>query len=287
MKRRKFISHSSLAGAVAALAPVSALQAKPGSGARADLIINNARVYTMDENLPMAESVAVLGDRIIAVGSNDEIKSLQGAHTRVIDAAGCTVTPGFIDAHSHPDGANEVTGADVNLRSIAEIKAAMRAEAGKTPPGQWVIGNKYDDTKLSEERPVNRHDLDEAVPLQPAIIRHRGGHTAVVNSRGLEVAGITNDTPDPEGGTYGRKDGELTGFVAEKALEQLDQAGEWPEITRQVRQQGVALMSRAMVAAGLTSTTDAFGLVESLVDYQDARDAGELLTRLSFMPYGP
>lgn len=287
MKRRKFISHSSLAGAVAALAPVTALHAGAGAVARADLIISNGRVYTMDENLPMAESVAVLGDRIIAAGSNDEMKSLQGPRTRVIDAAGCTVTPGFIDAHSHPDGSNEVTGADVNLRSIAEIKAAMHAEAGRTPPGQWVIGNKYDDTKLAEERPVNRHDLDEAVPLQPAIIRHRGGHTAVVNSRGLEVAGITKDTPDPEGGTYGRKDGELTGFVAEKALEMLGQAGEWPEITRQLRQQGVAYMSRAMVAAGLTSTTDAFGLVESLVAYQDARDAGELLNRLSFMPYGP
>jgi len=287
MKRRNFIYRSGLAGAVAALAPVSALQAMNGGGARADLIIRNGRIYTMDDSLPMAESVAVLGDRIIAVGSNDEIRSLQGPQTRIIDASGCTVTPGFIDSHSHPDGSNEVTGANVDLRSIREIKAAMHAEAGRTPPGQWVIGNKYDDTKLAEERPVNRHDLDEAVPLQPAIIRHRGGHTAVLNSRGLEVAGITIDTPDPEGGTYGRKDGELTGFVAEKALEMLDQAGEWPEITRQVRQQGVAYLSRAMVAAGLTSTTDAFGLVESLVAYQDARDAGELLTRLSFMPYGP
>jgi len=287
MKRRNFISQSSLAGAVAALTPVSALQARTGGGARADLIISNGRVYTMDDNLPIAESVAVLGDRIIAVGSNDEISPLQGPQTRVIDATGCTVTPGFIDAHSHPDGSNEVTGADVNLRSIREIQSVMHAEAGKTPPGQWVIGNKYDDTKLAEERPVNRHDLDEAVPLQPAIIRHRGGHTAVLNTRGLEVAGISANTPDPDGGHYGRENGELTGFVAEKALVLLEQTGVWPEITRQVRQQGVAYMSRSMVAAGLTSTTDAAGSVESLVAYQDARAAGELLNRLSFMPYGP
>jgi len=287
MKRRNFISHSGLAGAIAALAPVSALQAKTGGGVRADLIVSNGRVYTMDGDLPLAQSVAILGDRIIAVGSNDETRSLQGPQTRIIDAAGCTVTPGFIDAHSHPDGSNEVTGADVDLRSIREIKAAMHAEAGGTPPGQWVIGNKYDDTKLVEERPANRHDLDEAVPLQPAIIRHRGGHTAVLNTRGLEVAGIGKDTPDPEGGHYGRENGELTGFVAEKALELVDQTGEWPEINRQVRQQGVAYMSRSMVAAGLTSTTDAAGSAESLVAYQDARAAGELLNRLSFMPYGP
>ena len=288
MKRRNFISQSGLLGAVAAFAPVAGLRAQTSGGSsRAGLIISNARVYTMDENLPAAEAVAIMGDRILAVGSNAEVLALKGPQTRVIDAGGCTVTPGFIDAHSHPDGANEITGADVNLRSIGEIKAAMHAEAGRTPPGQWVIGNKYDDTKLAEERPVNRRDLDEAVPLQPAIIRHRGGHTAVLNSRGLEVAGINKDTPDPEGGHYGRENGELTGFVAEKALELVDKAGEWPEITRQVRQQGVAYMSRAMVAAGLTSTTDAAGSVESLVAYQDARAAGELLNRLSFMPYGP
>ncbi|HEY5775771.1 MAG TPA: amidohydrolase [Xanthomonadales bacterium] len=288
MKRRNFISQSGLLGAVAAVAPVTSLNAQTRGGpVHAGLIINNARIYTMDENLPMAEAVAIMGDRILAVGSNAELSALRGPLTRVIDATGSTVTPGFIDAHSHPDGSNEVTGADVNLRSIREIKAVMHAEAGRTPPGQWVIGNKYDDTKLSEERPVNRHDLDEAVPLQPAIIRHRGGHTAVLNTRGLEVAGITRDTADPEGGHYGRENGELTGFVAEKALELVDQAGEWPEITRQVRQQGVAYMSRSMVAAGLTSTTDAAGSVESLVAYQDAHAAGELLNRLSFMPYGP
>jgi predicted amidohydrolase YtcJ len=288
MKRRKFISGSSLVGAGAAFAPASLLQAASGHGPiQAGLIIKSARVYTMEGGRPLAEAVAVSGNRIIAVGSNNDLKSLEGPGTQIIDGTGTTVTPGFIDAHSHPDGANEVTGADVNLRSIEEIKTAMHAQAAVTPPGQWVIGNKYDDTKLSEERPVNRFDLDQAVPLQPAIVRHRGGHTAVVNSRGLEVAGITANTANPDGGSIGREDGELTGFVAEKALFDLvDQAGEWPEITRAVRQQGVAYMSRAMVAAGLTSTTDSWGTVESLTAYQDARAAGELLTRLSFMPYG-
>jgi len=289
MKRRKFLGSASLAGAGAALAPAAALQAAGKAGAvKADLLIKSARVYTMVGSRPLAEAVAVVGDRIIAAGSNDELMPLAGPDTRVLDGSGTTVTPGFIDAHSHPDGASDVTGADVNLRSIDEIKNAMHAQASGTPSGQWVIGNKYDDTKLTEGRPVNRHDLDEAVPGQPAIIRHRGGHTAVVNSRGLEVAGITMSTPDPEGGHFGRENGELTGFVAETALtEVISNAGEWPEITRAVRQQGVAYLSRAMARAGLTSTTDSWGSVESLTAYQDARDAGELLTRLSFMPYGP
>jgi predicted amidohydrolase YtcJ len=287
--RREFILHSGLAGIAAGLAPATALHAASDAcPLRADLLIRGARIHTMDDARPGAEAIAILGDRVLALGSNDELDALRGPATRVLDGRGTTIFPGFIDAHSHPGGVAEVTGADVNLRSITAIQDAMRRQAAKTIPGQWVIGNKYDDTKLAEERPVNRRDLDEAVPLQPAIIRHRGGHTAVVNSRGLEVAGVSADTPDPEGGHFGRKNGELTGFVAEKALSEIiDKAGEWPEITREVRQQGVAYMSRAMAAAGLTSTTDAFGLLDELTAYQDARAAGELLTRLSFMPYGP
>ncbi len=286
MKRRNFIAQSSLIGAAVALPPLANAQNSSGV-VQADLLIKSARVYTMDGTQPLVESVAILGDRFLAVGSDTDLKSLEGPHTRVIDGTGTTVAPGFIDAHSHPDGANEVTGADVDLRSISEIKDAMHAQAAATAPGQWVIGNKYDDTKLSEKRPVNRHDLDQAVPSQAAIIHHRGGHTAVLNTRGLELAGIRKNTPDPEGGHYGRENGELTGFVAENALELVWKAGNWPEITRQVRQQGVALMCRKMAAAGLTSTTDAGGSTESFTAYQDARAAGELLTRLSFMPFGP
>jgi predicted amidohydrolase YtcJ len=286
--RREFLARAGLAGLGAGFLPAASLHAaEAASPVHADILITGARVYTMDDAQPEAEAVALAGDRILAVGSNDDVGALAGPGTQLIDGRGTTVLPGFIDAHSHPDGASEVTGADVNLRSIAAIQDAMRKQAGSTPPGHWVIGYKYDDTKLSEGRPVNRHDLDEAVPGQPAIIRHRGGHTAVVNTPGLELAGITADTPDPDGGRFGRDNGELTGFIAEEALGVIEAAGEWPEITRDVRQQGVAYLSRAMAASGLTSTTDAWGQVESLIAYQDARAAGELLTRLSFMPYGP
>jgi predicted amidohydrolase YtcJ len=286
VKRRRFISHTGLLG-TAAFAPVAALQAQSLSGpVTADVLIKSARVYTMEGARPLAEAVAILGDRIIAVGSTQDLKPLEGPSTRVIDGAGTTVTPGFIDAHSHPDGSREVSGVNVNLRSIAAIQQAMAQEATRTPPGHWVIGNLYDDTKLSEGRPVSRRDLDEAVPDQPAIIRHRGGHTAVVNSKGFELAGVTASTPDPEGGQYGRADGELTGFVAERALFQLQESGDWPKLTRELRQQGVALLSRRMAAAGLTSTTDAWGTRDGLVAFQDARAAGQLVTRLTYMPHG-
>ncbi|MDZ4730069.1 MAG: amidohydrolase [Xanthomonadales bacterium] len=288
MKRRQFVSSSALTGA-AFLPLASTAFAAGDSSVKADHVLINARIYSMDLTMPRAEAIALRGNRILALGSNDDMLSIGAANTEISDVGGAVIFPGFIDSHSHPDGADEVTGADVNRRSIAEIQTAMREQAGQTPPGEWVVGYKYDDTKLAEERPANRQDLDEAVPLQPAIIRHRGGHTAVVNSRGLELAGITRDSPDPPGGHFGHdENGELNGFVAEKALsEVIMRAGEWPEITRSVRQQGVAYLTGLMSAAGLTSTTDSFGAVESLVAYQDARAAGELKTRLSFMPYGP
>jgi len=288
MKRRNFVAGSAWAGA--AFLPITLPASAANTAvAKADHVLINATIYSMDPALPRAEAIALQGNRILAIGSTEDMLSLRGPNTEISDVGGAVMFPGFIDAHSHPDGADEVTGADVNRRSIAEIQAAMQAQAGKTAPGQWVIGYKYDDTKLAEERPANRLDLDLAVPLQPAIIRHRGGHTAVVNSRGLELAGINKETADPPGGHFGRdENGELTGFVAEKALtDVILQAGEWPEITRTVRQQGVAYLTGLMAAAGLTSTTDAAGAVESLIAYQDARAAGELKTRLSFMPYGP
>jgi predicted amidohydrolase YtcJ len=288
MKRRQFVASTALTGAV--LLPASqTLLADPGKPVKADHILVNARIHTMDAQQPRAEAIALQGNRILALGSTADLLALKGPGTEISDIDGGVIFPGFIDAHSHPDGADEVTGADVNRRSITEIQDAMRAQAGKTAPGEWVVGYKYDDTKLSEERPANRKDLDQAVPLQPAIIRHRGGHTAVVNSRGLELAGIHRDTPDPEGGHFGRdENGELTGFVAEKALtDVIGQAGVWPEITRSVRQRGVAHLTGQMSASGLTSTTDAAGSLENLVAYQDAHAAGELKARLSFMPYGP
>ena len=128
------------------------------------------------------------------------------------------ITPGFIDAHTHPEGVEELTGVNVDLRRIEEIKAALKKKAATTPLGYWVEGYKYDDTKLEEGRPVLRKDLDEAVPDHPAMVGHRGGHTGVFNSKAFELAGITAQTPDPKGGKFCRESGELTGKVAEQAM---------------------------------------------------------------------
>lgn len=255
-------------------------------GVHADIVVKRGNLLTMDSALPKAEAMAISGHHIQAVGSNDDVTNLIGPNTNVIDAAGMTVTPGFIDGHSHPIVPEHAVSANVNLPRIAEVKEALRQQAAKTPPGHWVRGAMYDDTKFEDGRPLNLHDIDEVVPDHPVFVWHRGGHTGVINSKALEVAGITMDTPDPFGGKYYRENGEFTGKVAELAIDTLYEHGIWPVIDRDVRQDSVRVASTRMASFGLTSTTDAWGEGANLVALQDARAADELHFRVSFMPFG-
>jgi predicted amidohydrolase YtcJ len=248
------------------------------------MVVVNARVWTIDTAMPRAEAFAVQHGRFTAVGRNDDVRPLAGPGTRVLDAAGMTVTPGFIDTHSHPSGVSELTGVNVNLRTVAEVVAALRAKAATTPPGYWVTGYMYDDTKL--DRPVTRKDLDEATPDHPASVGHRGGHTGVYNSVAFREAGITAATPDPPGGRFYRENGELTGKVAERARNAFNQVGRREPVTRETRQKGVAFISKEMTRAGLTSVHRTGGGAEDLIAFQDAYAAGELRFRMYFFPRG-
>jgi len=281
-RRDLFVGAASLGLA----APVAARAAERPPGFKADLAVRNALVYTSDPARPSAQSFAVANGRFIAVGDDAEIDGLVGPGTTVIDARGQVVFPGFIDAHSHPSSIQEVYGTIVGFATIAEIKSAMRAKANETPPGFWVEGYMYDDKKLADGRSITRFDLDEAVPDHPAIVRHRGGHTGVVNSKALEIAGVTDQTPDPEGGAFYRDGGVMNGRVAEKAMYVFDKVGKRTTVTRAMQQEGVKRISKRMAAAGVTSVTNAFGEVEEIVAYQDAHRAGEMHFRMCFMPSG-
>lgn len=249
-----------------------------------ELIVVNARVYTIDDARPRAEAFAVQNGRFMAVGSNAEIRALADAGSRVVNAGGMTVVPGFIDTHSHPSGVQELTGVNVNLRTVAEVKDALRRKAATTPPDYWVTGYMYDDTKL--DRPVTRRDLDEAVPNHPASVNHRGGHTGVYNSVAFRLANVTAQTPDPEGGRFYRENGELTGKVAERARSVFGRVGRNDPVTRETRQKGAAHIARLMTAAGLTSVHQTGGDANALTAWQDAYAAGELRFRLYFFPRG-
>ncbi len=291
--RRKFLGSSmALPLGFGLAANASSVWAASPSG-KADSIITGGKLLTMDPAQPLAEAMAISGERILALGSNAEIRQLAGANTEVIDARGMTITPGFIDSHSHPLLAMEAIGVNVNLPRIADVKVALARKAAETPKGHWVRGTMYDDTKFEDGRPLNRRDIDELVPDHPVFVQHRGGHTAVVNSKAFEIAGITINTPDPSGGKFYRQDGEFTGKVAEHATDVFRTAGTWPVMDRKLWQKSVAIATQTMAASGLTSTTDAFGGFpgfadnhEDLTAYQDARAAGELYLRVSYMPAG-
>lgn len=285
ISRRNFLGTSALLPLGLGFAGSAAAQSGTSTGV-ASMIVTGAKVLTMDSDQPVAQAIAIQGDRILAVGTNAEILFFANASTVRIDGRGMTVTPGFIDAHSHPLFAEEAVGVNVNLRRIDDVKEALAGKAANTPPGHWVRGVMYDDTKFEDERPLNRNDIDEVVKDHPVYVGHRGGHTGVVNSKAYEIAGVTNDTPDPVGGRFFREDGELTGKVAEHAREVFFEVGTWPVMDRAVRQQSATISSKNMAASGLTSTTDAYGDLDDMIAYQDARDAGELYFRVAFMPGG-
>ena len=252
---------------------------------QADMLIVG-KILTMNSYTPVAEAMTTLGDRVQAIGSLEEVMPFVGASTERIDVRDHTVTPGFIDSHSHPLFAEEAVGVNVNLPRIEDVKQALARQALKTPPGHWVRGVMYDDTKFTDERALNKDDIDDAVKNHPVFVAHRGGHTAVVNSKAIEMAGLTIDSPDPFGGRFFRENGEFTGKVAEHAMDVFFKVGTWPIMDRNVRQEAARISSKNMAATGLTSTTDAFGNKDDLIAYQDARRNGELSFRISFMPGG-
>lgn len=260
-----------------------------------DLVVLNARVHTMDDAAPRAEAFAVRGDRFTAVGRTDDIRSLAGPRTRVLDAKGMAVTPGFIDCHNHASGEvllyEVLVGNpyEVEFVTIASIVGKLKAKAETLPPDTWVEGFFFDDTKVKDGRLINRHDLDQASARHPVLVQHRGGHTAFVNSRALEMAGVTRATPNPPGGTFDRgPDGELTGRVTDRALDVFRTIGRRPVLSQAERgrraRDGLAHISKQFARYGLTSVHHEGGDLGAL---QDVRARGDLRHRVSYEPQQP
>src|SRR3954469_3264826 len=268
--------------------PRVAAQAAAAPIADPDLIVVNAGVLTSDAAQPRAEAFAVKDGRFTAVGATTDIRNPATARTRVVDAQRMTVTPGFIDAHCHPSGVEELYGVNTNLRTVREIQAAIRAKVETTAPEVWITGFMFDDTKL--DRPLTRKDLDEATTEHPVSVAHRGGHTNFYNSKAFELAGITNQTPDPPDGRFFRENGELNGRVAENARNVFNRVGKretfTPEQRRDRARKGMAHMSKLFNAAGLTSVHNAMTFPEHILAYEDCRQHGELTHRAYMMVAG-
>jgi predicted amidohydrolase YtcJ len=272
LSRRSFLAAALSAGGSAAFGDWST---------RPDTVLHNGKILTVGTRAREreVEALALAGSRVLATGTSSEMLALAGAGARRVDLGGKRVTPGFNDAHSHPcdSGVSLLTQVPLELDSIEAIKTAIHAQAAKTPPGGWVVGFLYDDTKTP--RPLDRADLDSAAPGHPVIVQHRGGHTAFVNSRALELAKVTESTADPTHGKFFRDAaGHHNGRVAEDAADAILTLAIKPP-SREDYRKGAALISKVFASRGITSACEADGNPAILQGYQDARDAGELLGR--------
>jgi len=255
----------------------------------ADLILTNANVITMDPGCPVAELVAIRGNKIWLVGDGDRLGEVRGAKSKVIDCGGKTVVPGFNDAHCHIFGfIRKLGGIDLSppaVESIADIKAAIRQRAQNTPPGSWITATDYNEFYLVEKRHPNRRDLDEAAPEHPVVLYHRSLHACVLNSVALSLAGINRETPEPPGAIIEREldSGEPSGllfemvsYIRQKVL---------PPLSDEELAEGMALASRHYLSMGITSLQEAsasndYGRWQTLKRF---KESGELASRVSVM----
>ena len=187
-----------------------------------DLIILGAKVLTQDPAHPRAQAIAVSGERIVAVGTDEALRPAIGRATRVIEARGALVTPGFNDAHLHfLDGGFVLTILDLREMSDPAAVAARVAEAARaTPDGEWILGSGWNQERFPGQAWPTRECLDAVAPRHPVALYRVDGHTLWVNGLALEKGGIDRDTPDPPGGRIVRdpRKGEPSGLLQESAV---------------------------------------------------------------------
>jgi predicted amidohydrolase YtcJ len=260
--------------------------------AAADLILWGGRVITVDLRKPAAQAVAVKEGRFLKVGSDEEIQALAGNKTRRIALRGRTVTPGFIDSHQHLSqyGTDflQIDCSPKRCKSVADIQKAVLRETRQKPPGEWVRGVGYDDTKTEPGRVLTRRELDEVAPDHPVLIQQVSGHWGVVNSKALEVGGVRENSPDPKGGAYGRDPatGRLNGILYEQAEFAFVFEGTTghppiiPPFSLKERMKGLRLAGNRYLASGITSVHDALVSAQTMETYQELRKRGELQLRV-------
>ena len=215
---------------------------------------------TMDKARPVADMVAIKGQRILKVGSAEDLRPYRGTGTQIIDCQGKTVLPGFIDSHCHPLAmASQLLSVDCGPRavsSIAGIQERLRQRANQTPKGKWIKATGYHEFYLAEKRHPNRWELDRAVPNHPVKLTHQSGHACVLNSLALQLLDITIETPEPEGAIIDRdlESGEPNGILFEMNT-YVD--SRIPPLSDADLEKGAGLADQELLSHGITSVQDA------------------------------
>ncbi len=248
---------------------------------RADLVIRNANVITVNSNQPAAEAIAVRGDKIIFVGKNSATQKFIGANTRVIDAKGKTVMPGLYDSHVHSYKASvsQLGGGAPFIRSIADAQKWIREQVKKKPAGSWIVLERVYATRLAEERLPTKAELDEAAPNNP--VHWNSGPVSIANSKALEISGITRDTPDPTPGEIVKdaKTGEPTGLLR-NAAQLLKGAVSAYKPTAGEQRDAVKKLHALYNQQGITSIGERRTEPEAIDLFRDLAKTGELTVRV-------
>lgn len=231
-------SHSRLIAAIVGLASVALLPAlaraqSPKPAGPADLIVVNARIYTVDDGHPMVEAFAVKNGRILFAGSEREVRSLANSRTRVIDAHDNTIIPGMVDAHAHLLGLGRSLR-NVQLAGSATYEEVIRrvvARAKTAKPGEWILGRGWDQNRWPDKKFPTHEALTKAVPNNPVVLDRIDGHALLANAMALRAAGITSATRDPSGGRIERlADGSPSGVFVDNAKDLVGRVV--PDLTR-------------------------------------------------------
>lgn len=264
-----------------ALAGAAAAQSKPS----ADLIITNAKIWTVDKSRPNAEALAVLGERIVAVGSSAEVDTWHGPQTKVLDAQGKLLLPGFNDAHVHfVDGGDQLQSVQLKDASTPEEFARRIGERAKTTPkGEWVTGGDWDEQRWSPVTLPTKELIDPVTPDTPVWVNRYDGHESLANSVVLRLAGITAKSPDPPGGLIVRDaQGNPTGVLKDSAQDLVVKV--MPPMTAAHRMRAIHQAMDHAASVGITSVQDMNPTYDDVKAYSELEEKGALTVRMYVAP---
>ena len=295
------ISFAWLLFAVALLTVAPAVAADAPPQPVADLVLLSGTIVTVDEHKPLVEALAARGERIVAAGSDVELKPLIGPRTRVIDLAGRLVVPGFIEGHGHLTGLGEARlSLDLSqARHWDEVVSLVARQAKETPPGEWIIGDGWHQGRWQtapqpavEGYPVHA-SLSRATPENPVLLKHATGHMCFANARAMQSARIDRDTPNPAGGKILRdRAGEATGAFREEAQNAIysawsvSRASQGPHEREARALRGIELAIDECLAKGVTSFQDAGSSFTTIDLFKRLAESKKLKLRLWVMVRG-
>jgi hypothetical protein len=248
----------------------------------ADMVLLNGRIFTVDAAQPWAQAAAIRDGKFVMVGKDEDVKKLIGRETEVIDLQGKLALPGFNDAHLHfANGGLYLLGIDLRpARDEKEFARILKEYIYKTPKGEWVMGGNWDHENWPSKKHPRKELIDAFTAEHPVLVSRLDGHMALANSLALKLAGITRDTPDPQGGEIvkDKKTGEPTGILRDNAMDLVGKV--IPPLSREKRERAIRAAMRHAQEMGVTSVQDNSSAAD-LAIYQELLRKGELGVRIN------